>query len=248
MGRRPSGSGGRRPRAAILRGMPDELSRDPSAPSAHGSLPPAATTRIQRSGRTIVALIVAAQVLAVVVSLQLSVAAYLEESARFGVHVAEVVAVSLYVVIALLALGAWRAGRRRLAIRLLGLYLVVLTFQLVVYVLLLVVGMGRAQDQPLWYLGDLVSVLLLDIAVFSAWYWIVDALTPGGAFAFPPRSDARWEPGLVDYVFLSFNTTATFGPTTEMPVDTRAKLAMMLQTTLALAVLIVLASRIVSRA
>ncbi len=227
--------------------MPDHPAPGAQPPAPREGLPHAATTRIERSGRTLAGLVVAAQVLAIIVSLQLSVAAYLEESARFGIHLAEVVAVSLYVVIAVAALVAWRTRRHRLAVRLLRLYLAVLTLQLVTYVLLLVVGMSRAQDQPLWYLGDLVSVLLLDIAVFSAWYWIVDSLAPGGAFAFPPRSDTHWEPGLVDYVFLSFNTTATFGPTTEMPVDSRAKLAMMLQTTLALAVLIVLASRIVSR-
>ena len=207
----------------------------------------ATRARIAGSARTIVGLVVVVQVLAIVVSLQLSVAPYLDEAGRFGVHAAEVVAVALYAIVALLALAAWRAGRPRLAVRLLGLYLAVLTLQLVVYVLLLVVGMGRADDQPLWYLGDLVSVLLLDIAVFSTWYWIIDTVTPGGAFSFPPRRDAQWAPGLVDYVFLSFNTTATFGPTTEMPVDAKAKLAMMLQTTLALAVLIVLAARIVAR-
>jgi hypothetical protein len=227
--------------------MPDAPARHTSDAPARGSLPHRATTRIERSGRTIAGLVVAAQVLVVVVSLQLSVAAYLDEDARSGVHLAEVVAVCLYVVVALAALAAWRARRHRLAVRLLAVYLAVLTLQLVVYVLLLVVGMGQAQDEPLWYLGDLVSVLLLDVAVFAAWYWIVDCLTPNGAFSFPPRADADWEPGLVDYVFLSFNTTATFGPTTEMPVDARSKVAMMVQTTLALAVLIVLASRIVSR-
>lgn len=208
----------------------------------------AAETRMERSGRTIVGLVAVVQVLALIVSLQLSVAAYLVEDARFGLHAGEVVAVCLYLVIALAALAAWRGGRRGLALRLLGLYLAVLTIQLVAYVALLIVGMSRGEDEPLWYLGDLVSVLLLDVAVFSTWYWIIDAATPGGAFAFPPRPDPHWRPGLVDYVFLSFNTTATFGPTTEMPVDSKAKLAMMLQTTLALAVLIVLASRIVERA
>ena len=227
-----------------MSGEPPHAQHEPAGPDGAGR---ATETRFAGSARTIVGLVVVVQVLAIVVSLQLSVAPYLDEAGRFGVHAAEVVAVALYAIVALLALAAWRAGRPRLAIRLLGLYLVVLTLQLVAYVLLLVVGMGRADDQPLWYLGDLVSVLLLDIAVFSTWYWIIDTLTPGGAFSFPPRRDTKWAPGLVDYVFLSFNTTATFGPTTEMPVDAKAKLAMMLQTTLALAVLIVLASRIVAR-
>ncbi len=204
-------------------------------------------TRLERSGRTIAVLIVVIQVIAVIVSLQLSAARYLVEQARFGVHAAEVASVCLYAVIAILALVAWRAGRHRLAVRLIGLYLVILTAQACLYVLLLVVGMTGRTQQPLFYLGDLVSVLALDVAVFTAWYWIIDAITPGGAFIFAAKPGAKHEPGLLDYLFLSFNTTFTFGPTTESLVDPRAKLAMMLETALAVSVLVVLASRIVAR-
>lgn len=222
----------------------------PPGPATHGrsdSIPERTRTRLERSGRTIAGVIVAIQVLAVVVSLQLSAARYLVEEARFGVHAAEVASVCLYAVIAILALVVWRTGRHRLAVRLIGLYLVILTIQAVLFVTLLVVGMTGRSEQPLWYLGDLVSVLAFDVAVFTAWYWIIDAVTPGGAFVFAAKPGAKHEPGLLDYVFLSFNTTFTFGPTTESLLDPKAKLAMMLETGLSVAVLVVLAARIVSR-
>lgn len=202
---------------------------------------------VSRAGRGLVVLVVAVQALALLVSQQLGVARYLDTSVRDGVHLAEVALVAAYAAIAVAAYVAWRAGGHRLAIRLFGLYLVVVTAQLVADVALLIVAAQGAQNEPLWYLGDLVSVLALDIAIFASWYWIVDVATPGGAFIFPAR-DERRRAGLVDYVFLSFNTSTTFGPTTETLVASRAKLAMMIQTTLAIAILVVLASRIVSRA
>ncbi len=218
-----------------------------AVPADREAIPERTQNRLERNRWTIIGLVVAVQVLAIVVSIQLSAAEFLVNDAIFAVHAAEVVAVALYVIIAIVALGLWRAGRRKSAVRLLGLYLGVLTAQLAVYVLLLLVGMGGRSQEMLLYLGDLVSCLALMITIFTTWYWIIDAMTPGGAFLFASRPGKHEEPRLIDYLFLAFNTTLTFGPTTEALVDARAKVAMMLQTGLSVAVLVVLASRIVAR-
>lgn len=67
-------------------------------------------------------------------------ARYLDASVRDGVRITEVALVAASAAIAIAALLAWRAGRNRLAIRLVGTYLVVVTVQLVADVGLLIVA------------------------------------------------------------------------------------------------------------
>ena len=49
--------------------------------------------------------------------------------------------------------------------------------------------------------------------------------------------------GIVDYLFLSFNTASTFGPTLPVPLRAPVQLGMMLQVLIAMAVLVMLAAR-----
>lgn len=55
-----------------------------------------------------------------------------------------------------------------------------------------------------------------------------------------------WEPGFVDYLFLAFNTSTAFSPT-DAPVLSRwAKALMMIQATISLLVIALLAGRAVN--
>jgi hypothetical protein len=54
------------------------------------------------------------------------------------------------------------------------------------------------------------------------------------------------DPGLGDFIYLSFDTSTTFGPTLEVPLTMGAKCLMMLQVTLSIVVLTVLLSRAVN--
>jgi hypothetical protein len=104
-----------------------------------------------------------------------------------------------------------------------------------------------------------------NILVFASWYWRLDAGGPNardqrafhgeGAFLFPqmtldpgdPDSPASgWSPGFVDYLFLAFNTSTAFSPT-DVPVLSRwAKLLMMIQASISLATIALLAARAVN--
>jgi len=53
-------------------------------------------------------------------------------------------------------------------------------------------------------------------------------------------------PRLFDYIYLSFDTSTTFGPTLEVPVCRWAKGLMMLQVGLSIVILTVLLSRAVN--
>jgi hypothetical protein len=77
-----------------------------------------------------------------------------------------------------------------------------------------------------------------------------------GAFLFPQMTldpelrkemgEDRWRPGFVDYLFLAFNTSTAFSPT-DVPVLSRwAKTLMMIQASISLATIALLAARAVN--
>ena len=151
------------------------------------------------------------------------------------------VAITIFVIVANLT------GRDHLRHRALIVYLFVATFQTVAAVGALIVTAHVRNDEYLWGLVDVGAAYIAIAAVFTGWYWLLDGIVPGGAFVFPGRDgDGPMKPQLIDYAFISFNTNATFGPTSETVVSRRVKLVMMFQTILSLLVLLVLVARLVS--
>lgn len=144
-------------------------------------------------------------------------------------------------------IGATITGRHSLRRRLLVGFFVVATLQVIATVGSLVVTAHVRNDRYLWGLADVGAAYVAIAAVFTGWYWLLDGTVPGGAFVFPGRNGEDLQsPTLIDYAFISFNTNATFGPTSETVVSRRVKLVMMFQTTLSLLVLLVLVARLVS--
>ncbi|MFN7922097.1 MAG: hypothetical protein U0Q16_18490 [Bryobacteraceae bacterium] len=106
----------------------------------------------------------------------------------------------------------------------------------------------------------------MNVIVFASWYWRLDAGGPhhrsrrdvecGSAFIFPQMTldtDLRrqiyphgWRPSFIDYLFLAFNTSTAFSPT-DAPVLSRwAKVLMMMQSSISLTTLAVVAGRAVN--
>ena len=130
---------------------------------------------------------------------------------------------------------------------------------------LLVRSLPRHTLPPLALLRSAAALWVTNILVFASWYWRLDAGGPHarhisachtkGDFLFPQMTlapgtskpfDPAWTPGFVDYLFLAFNTSTAFSPT-DSPVLARwAKLAMMLQSSISLATLALLAARAVN--
>ena len=111
--------------------------------------------------------------------------------------------------------------------------------------------------------GELLAVGAIvwttNIIVFALWYWNFDGGGPAAraaahrrraaAFVFPEMSNpglvsARWTPQFVDYLALSFNTATAFGPTDVSALRRSAKLMMIAESTISLA----LATLVVARA
>ena len=58
--------------------------------------------------------------------------------------------------------------------------------------------------------------------------------------------DADWEPRFADYLYVSFTNATAFSPTDTMPLSRRAKLAMMLQSAVALATVVMVLARAIN--
>jgi len=129
---------------------------------------------------------------------------------------------------------------------------------------LLILGLPTKKEAPGELLRAAAALWLSNIFVFATWYWRLDAGGPhlrdvrkfhtDGAFLFPqmtlPKSfnavKQGWRPGFIDYLFLAFNTSTAFSPT-DVPVLSRwAKCLMMVQSTISLGTLAILAARAIN--
>jgi len=158
-------------------------------------------------------------------------------------------------------IGYWRASKA------LG-YIAtsVVTISLIASLALLVARLPAHRETPQQLLISAASLWLANLLVFASWYWRLDAGGPyqrdlrrshtDGAFLFPQMmldpelrremGEDEWSPGFVDYLFLAFNTSTAFSPT-DVPVLSRwAKVLMMIQATISLATVALLAARAVN--
>ena len=131
---------------------------------------------------------------------------------------------------------------------------------------LLVASLPSHRETPAQLLLSAAALWSSNLLIFASWYWRLDAGGPhqrdlrgahtDGAFLFPQMlldpalrkemGEEDWRPGFVDYLFLAFNTSTAFSPT-DVPVLSRwAKVLMMVQASISLATLALLAARAVN--
>ena len=141
---------------------------------------------------------------------------------------------------------ASRESSSRATLFILGVYLFVASLNVVINMITLVVVQKLANASQNGLIIDLALLFASNMLVFSLWYQLADAYLKGGAFDFPPdMANPTDAPRWIDYLFLSFNTQTTFGPTVEAIRTRPVKILMMLQTSLSLIVLVVLVARII---
>jgi len=159
-----------------------------------------------------------------------------------------------------------RRGRHELNERLGYVLNCVITAAMILALALLIKLVTVHEVTPSQLLRSAASLWAANVLVFASWYWHLDgggphqrALTRGhtdGAFLFPQMTmhpeakvaagEEEWEPNFVDYLFLAFNTSTAFSPT-DVPVLSRwAKVLMMIQASISLVVIALLAGRAVN--
>jgi hypothetical protein len=139
----------------------------------------------------------------------------------------------------------------------------VITLALVASVVLLVLGVPAHKQAPLALLCSGAELWLTNVLVFALWYWRLDG---GGAtkrqqrrefgsrsFVFPQMQIEKversrfectgWRPYFIDYLFIAWTTSSTFGPTDAPLLARWAKIFTMLQIAISLTIVIVLISR-----
>ena len=131
---------------------------------------------------------------------------------------------------------------------------------------LLIANLPARKETPAQLLVSAACLWSTNLLIFASWYWRLDAGGPhqrdlrgahtDGAFLFPQMmldpdlreemGELDWRPGFVDYLFLAFNTSTAFSPT-DVPVLSRwAKGLMMIQASISLATLAILAARAIN--
>ena len=137
----------------------------------------------------------------------------------------------------------------------------ILTIAMVWSIGLLVAAILKHEIDPKILLRSAIALWVTNILVFALWYWRLDAGGPHerekvcghpeGAFLFPQMtgkggSAPDWSPNFVDYLFLAFNTSTALSPTDTAALSRWAKILMMIQATISLAVIALLAARAVN--
>jgi hypothetical protein len=106
-------------------------------------------------------------------------------------------------------------------------------------------------------LASSIVVWITNIVLFSLLYWVLDR---GGPEARANNADTKpewlfpqdgapeaaphdWRPTFVDYLYLGFSTATAFSATDALPLTSRAKLFMMLESFISLGTMVVVVSR-----
>ena len=133
------------------------------------------------------------------------------------------------------------------------------TLDLLVSLVLLISRLPSHRESPKELLIAAGGLWFSNVIVFASWYWRLDAGGPNqrdarghhetGAFLFPQmtlKQTKRWRPNFCDYLFLAFNTSTAFSPT-DVPVLSRwAKVMMMVQSSVSLSTIAIIAARAVN--
>ena len=141
-------------------------------------------------------------------------------------------------------------------------YLGYVTFTLAASVLGLIFTLTerKTPDAAFDLLWDAFVVWTINVIILSVWYWLVDG---GGAdkraraqvtrpdFVFPQQSNeipgwVEWKPGWFDYLFLAFSHSTAFSATDTAILSRRAKILVMVQASISLATLAMIAARAIN--
>ena len=149
----------------------------------------------------------------------------------------------------------WILNRKRDLFKAIVVFNGMLTLGLLVNMTALIdVLFGLSSQAVKSLLVDVVLMAVSDILIFSIWYWIID---PPGVeenphedapweFLFPQRGSVlphyeSWQPRYTDYLYLAFTTSFAFSPTDTLPLTRRAKMLMLLQSSISLITLTAIA-------
>ena len=189
----------------------------------------------------------AAVAVLVIIALQAALPARLTFGGRWLLPAVEVV-----MIVVLIAADPARMRRGTPALRMVGLGLIAVAsvgngWSVVMLVHDILTGHDPGSAARL--LGGGGGIYLINMLTFAVWFWELDrggpaerarGTDPHPDFLFPPMTAPElvhqdWEPGFVDYLYLAFTNATAFSPTDTLPLSRWAKVAMALESGIALA-------------
>ena len=164
--------------------------------------------------------------------------------------------------IGLVAANPVRIERRSQAVRLasIGLIFLITAANAASAVLLIRLIIDAKASEAVPLLASGAAIWATNVIAFALWYWEFDRGGPvhraHGTFQFtdmlfpqmvsPEVSAPEWEPQFVDYLYLSFTNATAFSPTDVMPLARWAKLTMLVQSAVSLALGVLVIARAVN--
>ena len=123
-----------------------------------------------------------------------------------------------------------------------------------------IITLHPPETRSISLLSSSLAIWVTNVLTFSLLYWQIDR---GGPYAWASKVSTKpdwlfpeatkpedispaWRPLFLDYLFLGFNTATAFSPTDALPLTRRAKMLMMLESTISLVTLVVVAARAVN--
>jgi hypothetical protein len=105
-----------------------------------------------------------------------------------------------------------------------------------------------------------VHMWVVNVLLFALWYWQLDGGGPAARptceptardFLFPQQTEAvllegGWKPTFLDYLYVSFTNATAFSPTDTMPLSRWAKMLMLVQSAISLALAVMVVARAVN--
>jgi hypothetical protein len=109
-------------------------------------------------------------------------------------------------------------------------------------------------------LSSSVAIWVANVLAFSLLYWQIDQggpyarasaskVKPDWVFPQPAKPEdlpPDWRPLFLDYLYLGYNTATAFSPTDAMPLTRRAKMLMMIESTISLLTMVIVLSRAIN--
>jgi len=148
--------------------------------------------------------------------------------------------------------------RRRLSIATIGIVSAANTASIILLVHLLV--NGALVKAPSTLLRAAVHMWVVNVLLFGLWFWQLDGGGPAERPACVPADrdflfaqqtqpellEKGWRPMFLDYLYVSFTNATAFSPTDTLPLSRWAKMLMLVQSALSLALAVMVVARAVN--
>ena len=151
-----------------------------------------------------------------------------------------------------------RVARRRLALTTIAIVSVANSASIILLIHLLLNGADAPTASAL--LRAALHMWAVNVLLFALWFWQLDGGGPIARptclpaqrdFLFPQQTEpalaeSGWRPLFLDYLYVSFTNAAAFSPTDTMPLSRWAKMLMLVQSAISLALAVMVVARAVN--